>query len=133
MNLHKEYARLRTRGWPAAEAFRSAKINVAFDDARRAGQVDFRTRDDQEPFDASYIDTWTDLSETARDKARKDALKRVESEGTYGIVSYVLRTCSEGVTHEIEIDSCWGFIGDGWKDSGYDVDLKRAALDALKS
>ena len=31
----------------------------------------------------------------------------------------------------VEVDSCWGFIGDDWRDSGYDIDIMRATLDAL--
>jgi len=26
------------------------------------------------------------------------------------------------------MDSCWGFVGDDWKDSGYDIDFKEAGL-----
>lgn len=31
----------------------------------------------------------------------------------------------------VDVDSVWGFIGNDWHNSGYDVDIMRATLDAL--
>lgn len=129
LETRKEYARLRKAGFGASQAARGARINVAFGRAAKAGLVRLDAIEDCEAYDDSYIDTWTDQAESVRAKARKETRARVESEGTCGVRTYAMGAC--GKLHEV--DSCWGFIGDDWRDSGYDHDLKRAALDALRS
>lgn len=56
----------------------------------------------------------------------QEFVDKVNREGVYGIISqYKCPTCGEWIT----VDSCWGFVGDDWKGSGYDLDVKAAALE----
>lgn len=57
----------------------------------------------------------------------KAARERANRDGMWGIESQFW----DGAEWQYA-DSCWGFIGDDWKGSGYDVDLMASALDALR-
>lgn len=60
------------------------------------------------------------------EEQKNEFIERVNRDGVWGLVSqYKCPTCQEW----IDADSCWGFIGDDWKDSGIDLDLKWSALD----
>ena len=125
MNVHQEYRRLRAIGWRACDAMRDARTAVEWEKAERAGLVRLGVVPDEEMYDDSYIDTWGDNQATC-EKLRKKLWAKIEREGVYGLLAEV-RVNGQWDT----VDSCWGFIGDDWKDSGYDADLKRAALCAL--
>lgn len=62
-------------------------------------------------------------------KHKCDEAQRIERNGVSGIVAQVRTALGEWV----DVDSCWGFVGDDWKDSGYDLDAMTAALDYLDS
>lgn len=119
----KEYQRLRDKGWAAKEALRCARINALFVLAEREGLVKFEVVSDQETPDVSYFDTWG-LSREEAEKLKKAELQRIENEGAWGIVVHTRFACGE--LHPV--DSCWGFVGNDWQDSGTDVDLKDTAL-----
>ena len=57
-----------------------------------------------------------------------DEAHRIESEGMYGVLSQY-RDAAGG--WQDTDAACWGFIGDDWKDSGYDLDAMHAALAAF--
>jgi hypothetical protein len=118
-----EYIRLRSAGWRAREAFRAAKTAVRFAALAREGRVRLAAEPDGTPYDDSYIDTWH-VSAKEREKVRAETWRRIESEGVWGIVVYAT---VEGGREEL-IDSVWGFVGDDWRDSGYDEDLMDAAI-----
>ena len=126
MNLHQEYRRLRALGHVALSAMRDARTAVAWEKAERTGLVRLDVVPDEEMYDDSYIDTWDDKSQAWRDRERKKLWALIEREGVYGLRSQ-LRVDGRWQ----DVDTCWGFIGDDWKDSGYDGDMKLAALDAL--
>jgi hypothetical protein len=65
------------------------------------------------------------LTHSQRERERKAFIDRVNDEGATGIIGEYFD--GEDWQHA---DSVWGFIGDDWKDSGYDVDIMRATLDA---
>ena len=126
MNLHQHYRRLRALGHVALSAMRDARTAVAWEKAERTGLVRLDVVPDEEMYDDSYIDTRDDVSQATRDKMRAKLWKTIEREGVYGLRAQ-LRVDGRWQ----DVDTCWGFIGDDWKDSGYDSDLMRAALDAL--
>ena len=125
MTQQSEYLRLRHKGWPASNAWRAAKVNEAFASAEAEGLV----RVSCEPesyYDDSYIDTWDD-SEKEKEKLRKELWTRIEQEGCWICGTQYL----DPIHGWTRVDSIGGFIGDDWKDSGYDVDSKSQALEAL--
>lgn len=66
-----------------------------------------------------------DINPHVLERQRKEEIERIERDGVWGIVSKVkCPTCGEWN----QADSVWGFIGDDWKESGYDLDVKAAAL-----
>lgn len=56
-----------------------------------------------------------------------DTAQRIDRDGVCGVVAEY-RDPDLGWTHA---DSCWGFVGDDWQDSGYAVDFMDAAMRAL--
>jgi hypothetical protein len=126
----REYARYRALGYTATDALRSARINTLFEAAEDSGAVKFEVVYDQEQYDDSYLDTWSDIHKTKREHLRKQLWNRIEREGTYGIKAYALDPYTYLL---VEVDSVWGFIGNDWKDSGYDVDVKNSALQAVQA
>lgn len=122
----REYWRLRAKCWPAKDAIRAARAYSAFVELERRGLVELRAVSEEEQYDASYVDTWTDISEKRRKAAKDDIMRRVAEEGVYTLISLARATEED----EFEcVDSCGGFIGEDWKDSGHDVDLMIAALE----
>ena len=122
-----EYRRLRRKDWPAKDALRAAKIHDVFTDLVNDGLAKLEVEPEDCPYDDSFVDTWTDMRESDRARYKKKLQERVERDGHNCLVAYVL--------HEDEswesVDSCGGFAGDDWRDSGYDADLKLAVIDHL--
>jgi hypothetical protein len=58
---------------------------------------------------------------------REEFIAKVNREGLWGIIGEYFD--GEAWLHA---DSCFGFVGDDWKHSGYDTDIMRATLDAVK-
>ena len=127
--VRSEYGRLRKKGWPAKDALRAARVKDAFDDLENAGLVKFEVLMDPECHDASYVDTWIDKSEAWRQRTKREIRDRADQEGTWGIVTSI--RASEDAGWE-EVDSVWDFVGDDWKDSGYDTDVMNSAVDAVQ-
>lgn len=78
------------------------------------------------PDDSACLDDLLgDVPDTGWGKRyRKEQTERVNRDGAWGAVAEVWNG-----EKWIETDSIWGFIGDDFKGSGYDVDLMRSALD----
>ena len=98
---------------------------MAFAKAEAQGIVRLLVVNDSEAYDASYIDTWADVRESDRERAKREVYARCNDEGVFGVCTEARETCG----HWHAVDSCWGFIGDDWRDSGYDHDLRRSALE----
>lgn len=126
MNLHQHYRRFRASGLVALDAMRSARTAVAWEQAEDEGLVRLHAEPDEEMFDDSYIDTWTDVSEARRERARKELWAKIERDGVWNICAQILID-DEWTT----VGAVCAFVGDDWKGSGYDTDLMREALDAL--
>ncbi len=118
-----EYRRLRGLGERANVALRSAKIKDEFSYLESLGLVRLIVKPD-EFSDLSYLD-----QEMFADVRQKE-LDRAERDGTCGIVSQYRVSDDDDWQ---EADSVWGFIGDDWKDSGYDSDLMDSAIQAYYS
>lgn len=117
----REYARLRAAGWHAKQALDEARTLVLFEQYEDAGWVRFRV----EPDELYEVDLDPSCF-SQRDIEAEHA--RVNNKGAWGIISEY--RCPLGGTWE-HADSVWGFIGDDWRDSGYDGDVRRAALDGV--
>jgi DNA-binding Lrp family transcriptional regulator len=113
----REYKRLRAKGWTADQALRAAKVLERFRELEAEGLVRFSAHEDPEPYEHGDVGDEQETNE------------RIEALGVWGIVSE--RYCAV-CEHWTPVDSVWGFIGDDWKDSGYDTDVKLAAIDAIR-
>lgn len=117
-----EYTRLRNKGWRASEAFRAAKVKVAFKAAEFDGLVKLSYEPDPDPsvvLDGDYTD-----------EQRADIQRSANQFGVYAILG-MFRTSNE--TDFDVCDSCGGFLGNDLHDNGYDTDIMQACLDAMAS
>lgn len=121
--VEDEYHRLRRKDWHASEAWRAAKVNTTWHYAERAGLVRVRC----EPEECIPVEYFAPEFESRDEENRWHA--HVNNVGIWWYVTEYLDPV-DGWTYA---DSCGGFIGDDWEDSGYDVDMKEAALAALDS
>jgi len=107
---------------PAAQAWRAAKINMAWEAAEHAELVRVNP----------LVDECCSVEDLAGTEATQEEINRVEARcNNEGVWDYHTEYFDpvEGWTFA---DQCGGFIGDDWIDSGYDVDMKEAALAALE-
>jgi len=117
---------------PAEDGLRKEAIEDKFQKAEEEGLLRFQVLPDEEMYDDSYVDTWTDVSEEERVKEKLDLWRRIEREGVWGVVVEKHFHCDAcGADRWDHVDSCWGFVGDDWKDSGHDLDFKEAGLIAI--
>src|ERR1700693_6591303 len=65
-----------------------------------------------------------DISASKLQRDREVFIAKVNREGVWGVIGEYFD--GEQWRHA---DSCFGFVGDDWKDSGYDTDIMRATLD----
>lgn len=146
--LQRAYQHQRAIGWHAQQALRNAKIIKRFlefdgdvvnefasndspdtypgSDNPYTGPVRLKIIADEMPYDDSYLDTW-DLSERALEHERQHLRDNIERNGVYGLTSEFWNG-----SEWIETYSCWGFIGEDWRNSGYDTDAMQAAIDGFE-
>jgi len=113
----RDYARLRAMHWSAREALRAAKIRTRFEALEYEGRVRLDIEADDMPYQYGDYEN------------EKETNLKIEREGLWGVVTFVSCPCCGAWTH---VDSCWGFIGEDWRDSGYDTDLMDSAIDAAE-
>ena len=132
MNKVREYRRQRALGNPASMAWWHAKTNAAFYAAESSCDHDRRERCSCD-VDVGEVglhvvpDECADLSfldQACFADVRERELERADRDGVWGVVSQAW----DGEAWE-DVDSCFGFIGEDWQDSGYDVDIKASALE----
>jgi hypothetical protein len=144
--LIRMYLRERKRGTMARLALFAAKTRIEWDkrngetvdeyerdhDAKR-GDVRLRiVADDSVDLDNLFGDTFNpkanpDIHPDRLERERQAEVERVERDGVWGVVGEFFD--GEEWQHT---DSCFGFIGDDWKDSGYDVDIMASTLRQAK-
>lgn len=70
----------------------------------------------------------TDVKPNKLAEQKQHEIDRINRDGVWGIVGeYLCGACLQWVV----ANSCWGFIGEDWKGSGYDLDCMEVTLDAL--
>jgi len=58
----------------------------------------------------------------------QEFVDRVNRDGVWGVIGEYKCPCCD---HWTVADSCWGFVGDDWQESGYDLDIMHATLSQL--
>ena len=117
--LTKEYRRQRAKGWNASTALRNAKVERTWNVLEARGKVALKVMPDDD-CDLSYLD------QDCFAHYRKAELERANRDGCWGLVGeYRCPRCGQWTT----ADSIWGFIGEDWRDSGYDMDVKAEVID----
>lgn len=130
---YRDYRAYRRQGWRPIEAYCHARTIHRFKHAEFLGLVSLDTVED---------DDWRSAIECGceeREKCEAENRERAKWMGVRGIVSYATKDpynpcdcySAPKCEHFDFVDSMFGFIGDDWKDSGYDTDLMNAALDAV--
>jgi hypothetical protein len=124
----REIERLRAKGYPMHLATCHARTVAAFRDAEVAGLVRLVVVPDEDYSVSCSEPDWKACydRESERARVKKAWWSRVEDEGMWTLIAQVWR--DNDWQH---VDSVGGFLGEDWRDSGYDVDLMGAALDAL--
>lgn len=126
----------------AACQLRSAKfiaaVSGAWDRAESAGLVRFRVEPDGDvDLDDLFGDTYNpdanpDIPAERMKRERQHEIDRAERDGVWGIIGEykadICPTCGRG-GEWVHGGSCWGFIGDDWKDDA-EIDIKAETLDA---
>lgn len=123
----KYYKRYRAKNYPAHSAMYLAKVRAAWDVAESNGLVRVRAEVEIDCYDDSYIDTW-DVSDAKKERYRKEVYDRIDREGYW--IYFTEYRLTDDEPWEVA-ESCGGFIGEDWIDSGCDIDMMVAALDAL--
>jgi len=139
-----EYQRLRGRGWTASEAIRAARTRVAFEKAEEEGLVRWRCEPEEESLDIFEPDYSHERPSDAKRYAA-EWLRSVERDGIwlYGVevlqdafepdgTPRAFRNTPKWVAAWEVVDGIGGVVGD-IRDTGYDIDLMQAALDALEA
>jgi hypothetical protein len=120
--LERLYRRERSIGLTAEQAWHAAKVR------RRFAQLDGQVRLDIQPEQSMTLE---DLVGEGATKAQLDEIRaRAESEGVWVVVAQVHVSYPDGHERWEPVDSTGGFVGDDWKDSGYDIELMQSAIDA---
>src|SRR5574337_1185986 len=124
----REYQRLRAMGWHAKQALDATRTRSEWEkyecgefDTPALGYVRLRVEPEMYP----EMGNLTDAAEGSHEYAR--LLEIAERDGVWGLIGEYF----DGDKWQ-HADSCWGFIGGDWKDSGYDADIMRATLAAAK-
>ena len=68
-----------------------------------------------------------DVPASRLQRGRKEFIEKVNREGVWGIIGEFF----DGETWR-HADSCFGFVGDDWKDCGYDTDIMRVTLNEAR-
>lgn len=129
-----EYKRLRKSGWGAKQAVSRAKLLARWEGMKQAGMVRLRIAPDEfVNMDDLKGDTYSrkanpDIPEPRMAREEKEFEERIEREGVCGIVGEYWNG-----EEWVQVDSCWGFVGDNWKESGADDGIREAAMDAAES
>lgn len=130
-SARKEQAQYRFPG-KAAQVWQWAKGESQV--RRRAGWLESVVRVEPRPDESAALeDLACDPGCFDRDsdyqRHLKETADRAYSEGVFGIVGEYLDPESG---EWIQADSCWGFIGEDWKGSGYDSDALHLAIQAWR-
>lgn len=121
------YSYFRNKGFMAPQAYYFAKVKALWDVYEPLGVIQFRVVPDELEYDDSYIDTWG-FSKRAAKYQKEKLWKKIEQEGVWRILTEIRCPYCLSWTH---VDSIGGFIGEDYNDSGYDWEVKAAAVEAV--
>jgi hypothetical protein len=143
--LLRRYQRERTRGFQAQWALSNARTRLEWDkhevaeyssgdaiDPKR-GNVRLRVVPDEmcslEDLEGDCFNSQAnpDIPASRLQRDREDFIAKVNRDGVWGIIGEYF----DGEVWK-HADSCFEFVGDDWKNSGYDTDIMRATLDEAK-
>jgi len=140
LEKEKEYRRLRALGWEAGPAYDHAqtleewrKLEWNEGDNPKPNAVRLRIVPDEiDDWDFLLGDTYKpechpDIPVSQIEREKTEYLEKIYRDGVWGIVGEIFNG-EEWQT----IDSCFGFVGEEWRDSGYDTDIMRACLEAVR-
>lgn len=126
--IKKEY-RLNRRTMTAKQSLNDARTSIAFATLEDCHLVRLNVVPDDSP-DLSWLDQLDDKMGRGFERQAVYQRERANDFGCWGIVGqYRVMTDPRW----FEVDSVWGFIDNDWQNSGYDIDIKRATMDALRT
>lgn len=104
------------------------------DQDRETGSVRLRiVADDCCNFDDLEGDTFdpdvnSDVPRARLEREQKEFREKVNRDGVWGVIGEYFNG-----KEWVHVDSCFGFVGEDWKESGYDIDIMRATIDAMRA
>jgi hypothetical protein len=127
-----EYQRLRRQGMAAKWAFHSAKVlaqwqNLGGEDVRLRVEPDEGISFDNLEGDCFNPVVNSDIPASKVAREQKEFRQRVNDEGVW----FVVGEYRDAFGRWRSADSCGGFVGDDWRDSGYDTDIMEATIRAF--
>jgi hypothetical protein len=127
-------------GSPLQGQYRSIRRSIAtreiFDKLESLGLVRMEVKpDDTADIDDLKGDVYnaavnTDIPAAKLAAEEKQFEERVNQDGVWGIIGEY-RLSADHIWHNA--DSVWGFVGDDYKDTGYDTDVMAATISALRA
>jgi hypothetical protein len=137
----RNYKRERSKGILAKHALQNAKTRAEWyekecgeHDDPEMGSVRLRIVPD-ECADLADLDGDTfnpkvnpEIPRARLEREQKEYHDKIDRDGVWGVIGEYY----DGETWQ-HADSCFGFVGEDWKDSGYDVDIMQTTLDAANS
>lgn len=138
--VEKEYKRLRKSGERASQAIYAARIIAEWEELDGVAVFEGDPYDDSQDSRVRILIRVDDDPSTAMDfdcgilgceqdcRIHKAEARRIERNGVVGIEGQYRSSLEADWVHA---DSVYGFVGDDWKDSGYDVDVMSQTLEAL--
>lgn len=134
MDTHKEYKRLRKAGWAPPYAIRAARIARQWARLEKLGLVRLRVAPDEhadiEDLEGGCFSPRANpcVRPSTLERQRKALHDRIDQEGVWGIIGEY--RAPDG-SWEYG-DGCWGFVGEDWRGSGYDDDIRGSTIRALR-
>jgi len=140
------YRRERARGFAASWALSNARTRLEWDKHEvaehtsgeliepKGGQVRLRTvPDDTGSLDDLEGDCFNPKANptvppSRLHREREEFIAKINADGVWGVIGEYF----DGETWQ-HADSCFGFVGDDWKHSGYDTDIMHATLTAPRN
>lgn len=104
-----------------------ARTSIEFSQLTACNLVRLRIEPDESP-DLSWLDQTDEQMGRGFEQQAKQIRATALAEGVWGIIGEY--NAGDGWTHA---DSCWGFIADEWKDSGYDYDIMAETIRQLRA
>lgn len=127
--VKKFYAEYRKEGNRADTALAYAKIRKQWEALESAGFVRLVYVPDDDTFDDSYIDTWTDVSEERRERWRKELWEQIERDGVWGLCGEFRLDVDDDYRWDSG-DAIFGLVGQD--DCGYAPGIMQGTIEALR-